>query len=98
MTLGPKPGRGRTSRRWRVMKAVVRSWRNACCYCGGEIDYDGDPNGPRAFSVAHRLPVSTHPHLAEEWTNILGAAHRGCNSSAGVRDVPLGLGLVSEDA
>jgi len=78
------------------MAAEVRSRREVCCYCGQPIDYDADHNAPRAFTVAHWLPVATHPHLAEVWSNIRGAAHRGCNSSAGTANEPLGLGLTSD--
>lgn len=81
------------------MRAEVRDRRGPCVYCGGAIDYDGDPNAPRSFTVAHRLPVATHPDLAEDWSNIAGAAHRACNSSVGAHAAPeLAVGLASEDA
>ncbi len=80
------------------MRAEVRARLKPCCYCGQPIAYDGDPNAPRSFTVAHWVPVSVAPELAEVWSNIRGAAHRGCNSSAGVDNEPLSLGLVSDDA
>ncbi len=81
------------------MRAAVRARRGPCVYCGGAIDYDGPTNAPRSFTVAHRQAVATHPELAEEWSNVLGAAHRACNSSVGTAEAPdLEVGLASEEA
>ena len=92
----PSDTHGRSTRRFKAMAAEVRSWRQPCCYCGQPIAYDVHHNLPRAFTVAHWLPVKTHPHLAEVWSNIRGAAHRACNSSAGTSNEPPGLGLTSD--
>jgi len=74
---------GRSTRRWRKLAATQRAKREACCYCQQPIDYTLPYNHRFAFTVAHWLPVATHPHLAETASNIRGAAHRGCNSEAG---------------
>lgn len=92
----PAATAGRSTRSFKRMRAELRSRRLPCVYCGQPIAYDGHTNAPLSFTLAHALPVSTHPELAEAWSNVLGAAHRSCNSSAGVGPAPLALGLVSE--
>lgn len=74
---------GRSTRRFKKLAANQRAKREGCCYCLQPIDYTLPHNHSLAFTVAHWLPVSTHPHLAEDPTNIRGSAHRGCNSTAG---------------
>jgi len=74
---------GRSTRRWKKLAATQRAKRLGCCYCHQPIDYTLPYNHRLAFTVAHWLPVATHPHLAETASNIRGAAHRGCNSEAG---------------
>lgn len=79
---------GRSGRRWLRLKAEVYARRAPCCRCGQPIDYslpylgiDGKPD-PRAKTVDHYPhPLDTHPHLAEDPSN-LAAAHHRCNVSA----------------
>lgn len=92
---------GRSGRRWRRLVAEVRARRAPCCRCGQPIDYtityDPEAPDPACFSVDHfPLPLSTHPHLAEDPGN-LAAAHLGCNVSAGNRTPKPGLGETSTD-
>jgi 5-methylcytosine-specific restriction endonuclease McrA len=87
---------GRRGRRWRRIKAEVRARRSACCRCGQRIDYTLAYPDPDSFSVDHYPhPLATHPHLAEEPTN-LAAAHLRCNQAAGSRGVTPSLGNPSE--
>lgn len=81
---------GRTGRRWHRLKTQVYSHHAPCCRCGQPINYTlpylnpltGRPD-PNSKSVDHYPhPLSTHPHLAEDPTN-LAAAHLGCNWHAG---------------
>jgi 5-methylcytosine-specific restriction endonuclease McrA len=93
--------RGRSTRRWRKLKQDVYMRGASCCRCGQPIDYnlpylntDGEPNG-ESKSVDHfPMPLSTHPHLAEDLSN-LAAAHLRCNISAGNRGVGVELGTTS---
>jgi hypothetical protein len=93
---------GRTGRRWHRLKAEVYARRAPCCRCGQAIDYqlpylglDGHPN-PQGKSVDHYpYPLSTHPHLAEEPTN-LAAAHLLCNQSAGKTEAVPRVGTPTE--
>lgn len=91
---------GRSTRRWRVLKEQVYLRRAACCRCGQPINYalpyvneaTGLPDAASKSVDHYPLPLSTHPHMAEELSN-LAAAHLGCNVSAGDRgatEVPLG--------
>lgn len=79
------------------MAADLRAKRQACCYCGQAIDYTLYHNHAGAFTVAHWKSVRDYPELAEDPANLRGAAHRGCNSSAGADDEPLALGSTSFD-
>lgn len=90
---------GRSGRRWIRLKAEVYARRGPCCRCGQAINYllpyidplTGSPD-PNSKSVDHfPKPLSTHPHLAEDPSN-LAAAHLRCNTSAGDRGVaPAGI-------
>lgn len=87
---------GRSGRRWQRLKAEVRARRDPCCRCGQRIDYTLEHPDTRSFSVDHfPHPLDTHPHLAEEPSN-LAAAHLSCNSSAGKRGVMPSIGATSE--
>lgn len=87
--------RGRSTRRFKRMAAELRARREPCCYCGQPIDYQLHHNHAGAFTVAHKQSVRDHPELGEDPDNIRGAAHRGCNSSAGADNDPLELGATS---
>jgi hypothetical protein len=79
------------------MAADLRARREPCCLCGQPIDYTLPRNDRWSFTVAHGYSVKTHPALARDPDNIRGAAHRACNSSAGISNEPLGLGGLSAD-
>lgn len=70
--------------------------QSPCCRCGQPIDYRLEWPDPRSFSVDHYPhPLDTHPHLAEDPSN-LAAAHLDCNSSAGKRESTPRIGNLSE--
>lgn len=98
---------GRSGRRWQRLKAEVYARRGPCCRCGQPIDYtlpylDVDTGAANLASKSvdhYPHPRVTHPHLAEEPSN-LAAAHLGCNLNAGDRvgeAVGAGLGQPSTD-
>ena len=77
---------GRSGRRWRRLVENVKLRRERCCRCQQPIDYSLRWPDAGSFSVDHfPFPLSTHPHLAEEPTN-LHAAHLHCNQSAGASE------------
>ena len=87
---------GRRGARWERLKAEVRARRAGCCRCGQPIDYSLRYPDPASFSVDHYpYPLATHPHLAEEPTNLAGA-HLRCNKGAGDRGVLPDVGATSE--
>lgn len=90
---------GRTTRNFRALAARTKAaWRARdlpCCECSQAIDWDAPRNSADEATLAHALPVSTHPHLAEDPGNIKGIAHRGCNSSAGTGEGMPALGQTS---
>lgn len=74
----------------------MKARREPCCRCGQAIDLTLKWPHPESFSVDHfPFPLSSHPHLAEEPSN-LRAAHLGCNNAAGNHDPGPDLGLTSE--
>lgn len=80
---------GRAGRRWQRLKAEVkargRAAKTPCCRCERPIDYDLVYPDPASFSVDHYpRPLATHPHLAEDPSN-LAPSHLLCNQSAGKR-------------
>jgi 5-methylcytosine-specific restriction endonuclease McrA len=92
----PSPHAGRTTRRFKLLARKLRAARRPCWLCGQPIDYSLPRDDPQAFTVDHALPRSTHPHLAEEPTN-LRAAHARCNKSRGTTDPKPGIGSTSRD-
>ncbi len=86
--------RGRSTRRFKRLAAIVRKRKRPCSRCGQRIDYTLGSEHPDSFTVEHLKPLSTHPELAEDLDN-LDAAHRRCNSSRGNRDAPPSLGVTS---
>ncbi|MBT2566613.1 HNH endonuclease [Arthrobacter sp. ISL-85] len=62
-----------------------------CAICQQPIDYRLRYPDEDSFSVDHIKPRSTHPHLAEEPTN-LSSTHLRCNKARGDREVKPGLG------
>ena len=73
---------GRKGRPWRRARDWVYRTQDVCHGCGEVIDKTLEWPHPKSFSVDHIEPVSLHPHLALERTN-LAAMHLGCNSSKG---------------
>lgn len=86
---------GRAGGRWRSLVADQRAKRSPCWICTQPINYSAPSESDDSFSVDHFKPRSTHPHLAEEPTN-LRSAHLRCNKARGDRDVKPGLGYVSQ--
>ena len=87
---------GRSGRRWKRLHAEQKAKRLPCCWCGQPINYEAaDPNAADAFSVEHKLPLSTHPHLAEDPSN-LDSAHQRCNKRRGNGTPAPMLGTLSE--
>jgi hypothetical protein len=86
---------GRSTRRWRQLKAEQRAKRLPCCICGQRIDYTLQHPDPGSFSVQHKRDWHSHPELREAPAN-LDSAHLGCNSAAG-KDGKLGVSVTSED-
>lgn len=76
---------GRSTRRFKRLAAELRARKEPCCLCGQPIDYLLPRTDRNAFTVAHRQPVSLYPHMAEDPTNIAGAAHNHCNAAEGNR-------------
>lgn len=87
---------GRHGRRWARLRQQVRARGGPCCRCGQRIDYALSYPHPYSFSVDHYPhPLSTHPHLAEEPSN-LAPAHLVCNQAAGNGNPMPDLGTSSE--
>lgn len=88
---------GRHGRRWKRLRAEVRARREPCIRCGQPIDLTLRWPDPGSFTVDHYPhPLATHPHLAEEPTNLRGA-HLACNQSAGMNGPGPGIGETSEE-
>lgn len=84
--------RGRTSKTFRKLRAKLRNEHHPNCYlCGQPIDYEAKHTDPESFSVDHILPLHTHPHLAETYSN-LAPTHLRCNKSKGTSKPKPGLG------
>ena len=79
----------------REHKARCRAANLPCAHCRDPIDYDAAPNTPRSFESDHRLPVSTHPHLAYEPSNLIASCCR-CNRSRNNRPLPTGPWVVAD--
>ncbi|OZF40762.1 hypothetical protein CH296_00455 [Rhodococcus sp. 14-2496-1d] len=74
----------------------LKSRRPPCFICGQPIDYSLPPDHPDAFSLEHRYPRSTHPHLVTDPANCF-AAHLDCNKRRGNRAYKPGLGVRSRE-
>jgi hypothetical protein len=91
------PNAGRRGRRWRTIVANLRAQQRPCCRCGMTIDYSLRWPDRDCFTADHYpLPLSTHPHLAED-PSAIDAAHLRCNVGAGNREPAPGLGSTSRD-
>lgn len=86
----------RDARSLRRTAATHRRERLQPCWrCAGSIDYDARVPEPSAYTLGHRVPVSTAPELAHDEAN-LAPEHYLCNVTAGDRPTA-GLGLRSRD-
>lgn len=98
--LGLPAGYGRTTRRYRALKAafkrLCRRQQRPCWLCGHEIDYDLGPDHGDSWSLDHFHPRSTHLHLAEDPANFR-AAHLTCNKARGNRAAAPNLGETSRE-
>jgi hypothetical protein len=63
---------GRKGRPWRRLRLEILNESDTCWLCGL----------PGADTVDHRLPLSKHPELAHDRSN-LSPAHKVCNSRKG---------------
>jgi hypothetical protein len=72
--------------RWAKLKREFRvhceATHQPCWICREPINYQADWRHRDAFQPDHHYPVSTHPHLQYEPTN-LRPSHRRCNASRG---------------
>lgn len=60
----------------------LKAQRRPCCICHQPIDYSLPHDHPEAFTIEHRFPRSTHPHLESDPANC-DAAHASCNKRRG---------------
>lgn len=67
-----------------------------CWLCWQPIDYLAPHGAADGFSVDHALPVSTHPDLAEVYSNFR-PSHLDCNRKRGNRSPTLSIGEQSRD-
>ena len=87
---------GRRGGRWRKLRADQKAKRLPCWLCGQPIDYDADKDNPDSFTVDHEKLRSTHPHLAEEPSN-LRSAHARCNKTRGASAPTPVIGVTSRN-
>lgn len=74
------------SRAYRAARKVVLAGHPPCCRCGLPINYDAQPKTTWAPSVEHLQARSKGGDVTDPAN--LAAAHFGCNSKRGNRDVP----------
>lgn len=70
---------GKLKRRFR---AKCEATNQPCWMCGEPIKYDADWRHPDSFQPDHYYPLSTHPHLHYDETN-LRPSHSRCNAARG---------------
>lgn len=79
--MAARPGRNNAAYQRHV--ANMRAARVQPCHlCHQPIDYDAPANTDDAFEADHKHPTSTHPHLADDPTN-LAPSHHKCNRRRG---------------
>lgn len=88
--------RGRSGGNWRKLVANQRAKQLPCWICRQPINYAAKANSSDAFEVDHIKPLSTHPHLAEEPTN-LASVHSLCNRAKGAKAASPALGDTSRN-
>ena len=73
---------------WVKLRArLIRTRPHICYWCGEPIDPKAPPRTTHAIEPDHVLPVTTHPHLEYDTTNIVLACHP-CNRKKGKRPAP----------
>jgi 5-methylcytosine-specific restriction endonuclease McrA len=82
MTTPRQRARGRYSRNYRRIRAMVLAGATHCAICGKPLDPHAAPHTPMHSTIDHVVPLSVAPHLAEVASN-MRPAHHGCNSSRG---------------
>lgn len=87
----PSKHAGRSGATYRKHRNQMKAERQPCYICREPINYEAKAGQPDAFELEHILPLSTHPHLAEDPAN-LGAAHMSCNRSKGTGDAIYSVG------
>jgi 5-methylcytosine-specific restriction endonuclease McrA len=88
--------RGRSGSRWRALCTQIKTRRDPCYWCGQPIDYDATYPADASFTVDHLKPLSLHPELAEDPSNLV-ACHAKCNKVKGASThLHLSLGNLSE--
>jgi 5-methylcytosine-specific restriction endonuclease McrA len=88
--------RGRSGGNWRKLVANQRAKQQPCWICRQPIDYNLPGTHDDGFTVDHIKPLSLHPEMAEEPSN-LAACHRHCNLSRGNKAVKPALGNTSRN-
>jgi 5-methylcytosine-specific restriction endonuclease McrA len=69
----------RSNRRYTQMREALKRKRLPCWLCGLPIDYAAAKGEPLSFTADHVQPITTHPDLALDPTNLKPCHHR-CNS------------------
>ena len=77
------------------LKHLTAEHQLPCALCGEAIDTTLPSDNPEAFEYDHRLPIKTHPELADDPTNGQ-PSHRRCNRNKGAGTAHPGLGDPSE--
>lgn len=91
-----RAGAGRTGRRWLRLRENLKAQNRPCWLCGQPINPRLRWPHPASFSVDHRYPLSTHPHLAEDPAALM-PSHLRCNVNRGARDPKPSIGDTSRD-
>lgn len=93
-SMGIAKNAGRSTRRYKRLKADLRQLGLPCWICGQAIDYEAKAPDPASFTVDHVLPRGAYRELAEDAGN-LRPAHFSCNDSKSNRVDFADLGFTS---
>lgn len=73
---------------WKRMRTtLIRTRDHICHWCGKPLDPAAPKGSPNAIELDHVVPVSLHPDLAHEPSNLALVCHP-CNRSKGNRAQP----------
>lgn len=79
------------------MKAIWKPANAACALCGqATIDWDAPANQDESFELDHRLSIKHFPHLEFEPSNAQ-PSHHLCNRTKGEGQMPVAVGITSEE-